>query len=149
MQGGWLSTLDGANEVVAGSVDGIGGGGTDVTSLVTNVAEENGSPEVVAMLTGFGLVALPTRLELTELALASLSEARDESTLRTELVSEKEPVVIVGVVPAKLMVNEVVRPRAPLSAVLTALDVLIAGVTEDSAVVSVGVTPEASWYTSR
>lgn len=107
------------------------------------VTEEKGSPELVVELAELGLVALPTRLELTELALASLSLDRDERTLRTELVAMNDPVVIFGVVPARLIVGEVVRPRAALSAVLTAVDVLIAGVTEDSELVVVG-TPDGA-----
>ena len=81
---------------------------------------------------------------LVELTLALLSLDKDESTLSTELVSVQVPGVIVGVVPAKLIVGEVVRPRAPLSAVLTALEVLIAGVTEDRILVVVGKAPDAA-----
>ena len=81
---------------------------------------------------------------LVELTLALLSLNKDESTLSTELVSFQVPGVIVGVVPAKLIVGEVVRPRAPLSAVLTALEVLIAGMTEDRILVVVGKAPDAA-----
>jgi hypothetical protein len=79
---------------------------------------------------------------LAVLKLASLSLDKDESTLSTELVAVNVPGGIVGVVPAKLIVGEVVRPKAPLSAVLTALEVLMAGVTEDSGLVVVGKAPD-------
>ena len=66
------------------------------------------------------------------------------SITRTELVWLKVPVVSVRVVAASVIVGEVVRPKAPLSAVLTALEVLIAGVTEDRALVDVGMVPDDS-----
>jgi hypothetical protein len=106
------------------------------------VTEVKGSPIFELELNELVLVLLPTKLELAELALASLSDDKDDKTLRTELVSLKVPVVIVGVVPARVIVNEVVRPRAPLSAVLTAVEVLIAGVTEDKELVDVDVMPD-------
>ena len=49
----------------------------------------------------FALVALPTKLALIE---------SEDRTLRTELVAVKVPVVMFGTVPARLIVNVVVRP---------------------------------------
>ena len=51
-----------------------------------------------------------TELTLAELMLATLSVDSDDSTLSTELVAVKAPVVIVGTVPAKLMVGVLDRP---------------------------------------
>ena len=119
--------------------------GVGLTALVKAVVGEKGSPVVDVELDEPTLVALPTRLELNELALASLAVDSDDRTLSTELVPLNVPVVIVGVVPAKLIVGEVVRPSAPLKAVLTAVDVLIAGVTEERELVYVDVAPGPAW----
>lgn len=110
--------------------------GIEVSSAVVVGAVENDE------LRRLVLVALPTRLDHTELALASLSVDKDDRTLRTELVALK-PVVIVGVVPARLIVRVVVRPSAPLSAVLAAVEILIAGVIEDRELVEVDIAPFA------
>ena len=90
------------------------------------------------------MVALPTRLALTEVASASLAADRKARTLSTELVAVKTPVVISGTVPARLIVGVLVRPCALLRAVLAA-PVLIAGMTDDSELVAVGTCPDGTW----
>jgi hypothetical protein len=97
---------------VVGAVVGLVGGATLETGLLSIAEVEE--VEVV------GLVLVP-----------ALADWIDEMTLRTELVAVKEPVVISGTVPAKLIVGVLVRPSALLSAVPTEELVLIAGVTED------------------
>lgn len=114
----------GIEEVIELNVVGIG-----VTSEGGVEAGVKGSP---------GLVG-----RLDELTVAALSLNKEDNTLRTELVRVNVPGGMVGVVPASDIVGEVVRPRAPLSAVLTPLEVLIAGVTEDKALVDVD-TPDGA-----
>ena len=82
-------------------------------------------------------VALLTRL-------AWLSSDKDDSTLKTELVAVKAPVVMLGTVAANDIVGVLVRPCAPLSTEVTPL-VLIAGVAEDSSVEGAGVNPGVFW----
>lgn len=79
---------------------------------------------------------------------AALRESKDESTLSTEFVAVKVPSVMLGTVPARVIVGVVERPMALLSAVLTAL-VLIAGVTEDTGGAEGEYTPPVVWYTFR
>ena len=100
-----------------------------------------GSIEVMLMrleLTVLGMVALLARLALTELV------ESEERTLSTELVAVKDPVVILGTVPARDIVGVVERPWALLKAVLTE-DVLIAGATEDSELLHDGAVPATIW----
>lgn len=130
---------DGGNDDAPGDVEEVVDDGAVVMPLVEVVTEVKGSPVFEVELSELTPVLLATKLELLELALALLSDDNDDKTLRTELVSLKVPVVIVGVVPARVIVGEVVRPRAPLSAVLTAVEVLIAGVTEDKELVDIGL----------
>lgn len=94
-----------------------------------------------ALLTWLPAEVALVRVALTELTLAWLSVDRDESTLSTELVAVKDPVVTSGVVPARVPTGVVDRPSALLRAVLTALLVTIAGVTEGREVVEVGELP--------
>ena len=84
-------------------IEELTGIGIEVNSLVEVGIVEKGSPELEVELGKLPLVALPTRLALTELALASLAVDKDDRTLRTELVALK-PVVIIGIVPARLIV---------------------------------------------
>ena len=88
------------------------------------------------------LAALFARLALIGLAVTELAD-KAESTLNTELVAVKEPVVIEGVVPAMDIVGVLERPWAPPNAVLTEL-VAIAGITLESDDDSVGKVPETS-----
>ena len=67
--------------------------------------------------------------EVEMLALASLALEMDDKMLKTELVAVK-PVVTEGAVGASVIVYVLLRPCAPLRAVLTEL-VLIAGTTEE------------------
>jgi hypothetical protein len=95
---------------------------------------------LVAMLTGDSVFGL------------EISDAREEITLSTLLVAEKEPVVMLGVVPARDIVGVVVRPCALLSAVLAPALVLIAGVADDTGVgmgMGMGGAPSGAWYIFR
>ena len=117
----------------------VGGGATVAGDVTTLEVVELDRVEVEDEVKGSN-----GRVVLAVLALASLSLDKDESTLSIELVAVNVPGGIVGVVPAKLIVGEVVRPKAPLSAVLAALEVLMAGVTEDSGLVVEGKAPDAA-----
>jgi hypothetical protein len=88
---------------VVGDIEELTESGTEVSSLVELGVIEKGNPRLGAELGKLALVAVSTRLELTELALASLSIDKDDRTLRMELVA-LNPVVIVGIVPARLIV---------------------------------------------
>ena len=103
------------------------------------------APEDIRGVPEVGAAVIPLDEEIAELVLAALSGDRDDRTLRTELVSLKVPTVSVGTVPARLIVGEVVRPMAPLRAMLTAVDILMAGVTEDKELAGDGVAPDDSW----
>jgi hypothetical protein len=86
----------------------------------------------VTLETGLLSIAGVREVEVTRVVVVpALADWMDEMTLRTELVAVKEPVVISGTVPARLIVGVLVRPSALLSAVPTEELVLIAGVTED------------------
>lgn len=115
-----LFVLDGGGIVTGDAVElnVVGAGVTTIGGGV--VAEVKGSPGLVETI--------------GELTLAALSLVKEESTLSTELLRVNVPGGV-GTVPASDIVGEVVRPKAPLSAVLTPLEVLIAGVTEDKALV--------------
>jgi hypothetical protein len=104
VQGAGVSALEVCDDGVSTEdIEELTGIGVEVKTLVKVGVVEKGSPELEAELGKLVLVALPTRRELTELALASLSVDKDDRTLRTEPVA-LNPVVIVGVVPARLIV---------------------------------------------
>ena len=91
-------------------------GNVDVDRMLVEVEiAEPSDVDVKLELNEFVLVALPTKLALAllalaELAVASLFVESEDNTLRMELVAVKEPVVILGTVPAKLCVGVLVRP---------------------------------------
>lgn len=111
---GVVTAMLDATGVVATTVDGGSPGVTvfkRVDELVDGLAADKGNAVGVAKE-------------------AALSDNRDERTLSTELVAVNVPSVMLGTVPASVIVGVVERPTALLRAVSTSL-VLIAGVTED------------------
>ena len=139
----------------ASEVDGVETGGVPASvTLASGLNVEGGTAaggvvlvNFEASLTMLELAALLVKLSLPEAAATELAES-DDSTLKTELVAVKEPVVICEVVAATDIVGVVDLPWAPLKAVPTEELVFIAGVTLDSEDED-GRVPETRWYTLR
>lgn len=112
---------------------------TDI-ELVIDVGE-GGEVAATEVVVGEGVARLVVDVvcALARLALTELAD-NDDSTLSTELVAVKEPVVMCGVVPARDIVGVVERPLALLKIELTEL-VEAAGVTLERLEVDVGAVP--------
>ena len=77
----------GGKDVASGDIIGeLAVDGTVVGSVDEVMTEVKGSPVFEIELSRLALMLLSARLELAELALAALSDDKDDRTLRTELV---------------------------------------------------------------